>query len=86
MSIRWRSIPFAPVADERRRRRGSDAIRLVLASLAVLGATVAVRANLHPEFAVLRWLSPPPDGVRWPVETPRQRKMAIRTCRSPPRR
>ena len=64
----WRSIVLAPMGDGRRRRRGSDAIRLIIACLLVLAAVVIVRANLHPELTVERVLSPPPEGVRWLVD------------------
>ena len=64
----WRSIVFAPIGDGRRRRRSSDATRLILASLAVLCSVEIVRANLHPEVTVQRVLGSPPDGVRWLVD------------------
>jgi glycosyltransferase 2 family protein len=64
----WRSILFAPIGDGRRRRRGSDATRLIVAFLTVACAIEIVRANLHPEVTVQRVLGSPPDGVRWLVD------------------
>ena len=64
----WRSITFAPIGDGRRRRRGSDATRLIIASLAVLCSVEIVRANLHPEVTVQRVLGSPPNGLRWLVD------------------
>jgi glycosyltransferase 2 family protein len=64
----WRSIVLAPIGDGRRRRRGSDATRLIIASIAVLASVVVVRANLHPELTFERVISPPPNGIRWLVD------------------
>jgi undecaprenyl-diphosphatase len=63
----WRSILFAPIGDDRRRRRGSDVVRLILASLAVLCAVLVLRSNSHPEGVITHVLSPPPYGIRWLV-------------------
>ena len=54
--------------DGRRRRRGSDAVRLILSVLGVLCAVLLVRADPHPEIVIQRVLSPAPDGVRWLVD------------------
>ena len=64
----WRAIFFAPIGDGRRRRRGSDGVRLVVAGLAVLAAVLVLRSNSHPEDVVTHALSPPPYGVRWLVD------------------
>src|ERR1700733_12945235 len=64
----WRSVVLAPIGDGRRRRRGSDAVRLILSALAVLCVVLVVRTNPHPEIVVQRVLSPAPDGVRWLVD------------------
>jgi glycosyltransferase 2 family protein len=63
----WRAIFFAPIGDGRRRRRGSDAVRLILASLVVLSAVLVLRSNSHPEDVITHVLSPPPYGIRWLV-------------------
>ena len=63
----WRAIFFAPIGDGRRRRRGSDGARVILAILAVLCAVLILRSNSHPEDVITHVLSPPPFGVRWLV-------------------
>jgi len=63
----WRALFFAPVGDGQRRRRGSDAARLILAVLAVVCAVLVLRSNSHPEGVITHFLSPPPYGVRWLV-------------------
>src|SRR5262245_18778173 len=64
----WRSLIFAPLGDGRRRRRGSDGVRLTVAVLATLCAVLAVQSNSRPEQIIAGVLSPPPDGVRWLVD------------------
>jgi glycosyltransferase 2 family protein len=63
----WRAIFFAPIGDGRRRRRGSDGVRLIVAVLATLCAVLVLRSNSHPEDVITHVLSPPPYGVRWLV-------------------
>jgi glycosyltransferase 2 family protein len=62
-----RAIFFAPIGDDQRRRRGSDGVRLILASLVVLAAVLILRSNSHPEDVITHVLSPPPYGIRWLV-------------------
>ena len=62
-----RAIFFAPIGDGQRRRRGSDGVRLILASLAVVCAVLVLRSNSHPEDVITHVLSPPPYGIRWLV-------------------
>lgn len=61
----WRSIVFAPIGDGQTRRRGSDAFRVVFASIAVLLCWLADRAGSRAEHAVATTMSSPPDGLRW---------------------
>ena len=63
----WRSIVFAPVGEGATRRRGSDAVRVVLAVLAVLACWLITGTPAAPEKAVLHFLTPPPSGIRWLV-------------------
>ncbi len=63
----WRAIFFAPVGDGRTRRRGSDAVRLGLAVLAVVLCWVVTRANSSTEQTVASTMASAPDGVRWLV-------------------
>ncbi len=63
----WRSIVFAPEGDGVRRRRGSDGFRLGAAVVVVLVGLAITHIDPSPEHKVLRFISPPPDGVRWLV-------------------
>src|ERR1700722_10029222 len=65
----WRSIVFAPVGDGATRRRGSDAVKVVLAVLAVLFCWLISGTPAAPELAILHFLTPPPEAVRWLVNT-----------------
>ena len=65
----WRAIVFAPVGDGQTRRRGSDAVRLGAAVVAVLICWLATEANSNTEHAIATTLSSPPDGIRWLVST-----------------
>ena len=64
----WRAIFFAPLGDGQRRRRGSDAVRLITALLVVVVAVAVLRSNSHPEDVLTHVLSPPPQGVKWLVD------------------
>jgi glycosyltransferase 2 family protein len=65
----WRSVVFAPLGDgQRRRRRGSDGVRLAVAVVATVCAVLAVQSNSRPEEVIAGVLSPPPEGVRWLVD------------------
>ena len=63
----WRAILFAPVGDGQTRRRGSDAVRLGLAVLAVVVCWVVVRANSAAEHTVAATMASAPQGIRWVV-------------------
>ncbi len=63
----WRAIFFAPVGDGQTRRRGSDAIRLGLAALAVVLCWLITRANSSAEQTVASTMASAPDGIRWLV-------------------
>jgi len=63
----WRPLLFAPIGDGRTRRRGSDGFRVGLSLLVILLCWLATRVNPSSERAVVRALTPPPDGVRWLV-------------------
>ena len=64
----WRAIFFAPLGDGQRRRRGSDAVRLILAVVGIVGAIAVLRSDSYAEDVVTHALSPPPYGVRWLVD------------------
>ncbi len=65
----WRSIVFAPRGDGQRRRRGSDAVRVMVAVLASLVGLLAIRAGSHPEHEIANALNSPPEGVAWLVSS-----------------
>ena len=64
----WRAIFFAPLGDGQRRRRGSDAVRLITALFVVVVSVAVLRSNSHPEDVLTHVLSPPPQGVKWLVD------------------
>lgn len=66
---RWRSIVLAPTGDGRVHRRGSDALRVIAAVLALVACELVIRADSSSELAVVRALTPPPQGIRWLVAT-----------------
>ncbi|HXW33283.1 MAG TPA: hypothetical protein VEJ87_01810, partial [Acidimicrobiales bacterium] len=66
-AIDWRSLILAPVGDGKRRRRGSDGIRLIVSILATLCSVLVIQSNSHPEIVIAKVLSPPPNGIRWLV-------------------
>jgi uncharacterized membrane protein YbhN (UPF0104 family) len=61
----WRAILLAPVGDGQTRRRGSDAVRLGAAGLAVLLCWIVTHANSKAEQEIATTLASPPQGVRW---------------------
>ena len=63
----WRAIFFAPVGDGRRRRRGSDAIRVGIALLVVVICWLATRVNPSSEKALISAVTPVPEGIKWLV-------------------
>ncbi len=65
----WRSIVFAPVGDGATRRRGSDAVKVGVAVLAVLCCWLISGTPAAAQLAVLHFLTPAPEGVRWLVNT-----------------
>ena len=65
----WRSAIFAPLGDGQRRRRGSDAVRLTLALIAVLCAALVVRAvESACRTGRRKGIEPPPQGIKWLVD------------------
>ncbi|HUA94790.1 MAG TPA: YbhN family protein [Acidimicrobiales bacterium] len=63
----WRSIVFAPVGDGATRRRGSDGFRVAAAALILLCCWLITTVPAHPETVITKFLTPPPNGVRWLV-------------------
>ncbi len=65
----WRAIFFAPVGDGATRRRGSDAVKVGVAVLAVVCCWLISGTPAAPELAILHFLTPPPEALRWLVNT-----------------
>ena len=63
----WRAVVLASRGDGSTRRRASDAVRLVVALLIALVATLLIRVNTRPDLDVGNFLSPGPNGIRWLV-------------------
>ncbi len=66
---RWRAIVFAPVGDGQTRRRGSDAVKLGLAVVALAVCWLATKTNSGLEHTVATTLGSPPNGVRWLISS-----------------
>jgi uncharacterized membrane protein YbhN (UPF0104 family) len=64
---RWGSVVFAPVGDGTTRRRGSDGFRVAVAAVVLCCCWLITTVPAHPETVIARFLTPPPDGVRWLV-------------------
>jgi len=63
----WRSVIFAPKGDGATRRRGSDVFRLVTSFLVVLCCWLVIGVNSNFETSVVKFVSPPPQGIKWLV-------------------
>jgi uncharacterized membrane protein YbhN (UPF0104 family) len=66
---RWRAIVFAPVGDGQTRRRGSDAVKLGLAAVALLVCWLGTKTNSTLEHTIATTLGSPPNGVRWLISS-----------------
>ncbi len=63
----WRSVMFAPVGDGQRRRRGSDAVRLVAAVVALGCCLLLIRYDSRIDQAITEVIHPPPWSIDWLV-------------------
>ncbi len=66
---RWRAVVFAPVGDGQTRRRGSDAVKLGLAALALVVCWLGTKTNSNLEHTIATTLGSPPNGVRWLISS-----------------
>ncbi len=66
---RWRAIVLAPVGDGQTRRRGSDAVKLGLAAVALLVCWLGTKTNSNLEHTIATTLGSPPDGVSWLISS-----------------
>ena len=64
---RWRSVAFAPVGNDIRRRRGSDGLRLVAAVTALLLCVLIIRYGYRVDSVITRVVNPPPASISWLV-------------------
>ncbi len=64
-----RAVFLGPRGGGTLRRRASDAFRLGFAIAVVAVSIPVMRANSAAELALVHFLNPPPDGVRWLVTT-----------------
>ncbi len=63
----WRSVMFAPVGDGQRRRRGSDAVRLAAAVLALGCCLLVIRFDSRTDQAIAEIIHTPPWSIDWLV-------------------
>ena len=63
----WRSVMFAPVGDGRRRRRGSDGVRLATAIVALGCCLLLIRYDSRMDQAITEVIHPPPWSIDWLV-------------------
>jgi uncharacterized membrane protein YbhN (UPF0104 family) len=64
---RWRSLVFAPVGDGQRRRRGSDGVRLALATGGLLCCVLIIHYGFRVDRTITRVINPPPSSISWLV-------------------
>jgi glycosyltransferase 2 family protein len=64
---RWRSLVFAPVGDGQRRRRGSDGLRLALATVGLLCCVLIIHYGFRVDRTITRVINPPPSSISWLV-------------------
>lgn len=69
MLTTWRATIFAPVGDGQRRRRGSDVVRLLLGTVALVLCWLATVAGSSAEHSIAVDLASVPLGARWVVTT-----------------
>src|SRR5438093_11672013 len=63
----WRSVVFAPVGSGRRRRRGSDGVRLAAAVLVLVCCLLVIRYDSRIDRAITQVIHPPPRSITWLV-------------------
>ena len=63
----WRSVLLAPAGDGRRRRRGTDGMRLVAAVLALACCLLIIHYDSRIDRAIVAVIHPPPWSITWLV-------------------
>jgi uncharacterized membrane protein YbhN (UPF0104 family) len=61
----WRQVLFAPVGDDRRRRRGSDGLKVGLAALSLLCCVLTIGYSSHFDRVIAQTVHPPPHSISW---------------------
>jgi hypothetical protein len=81
----WRSVLLAPVGDGRRRRRGTDGMRLVAAVLALVCCLLIIHYDSRIDRAIVAVIHPPPWSITWLVtvvyQAPKGRESATERYR-----
>jgi glycosyltransferase 2 family protein len=63
----WRSVLLAPVGDGRRRRRGTDGMRLAAAIVALACCLLIIHYDSRVDRAIVAVIHPPPWSITWLV-------------------
>jgi len=63
----WQSVLFAPAGDGRRRRRGTDGMRLAAAVLALACCLLVIHYDSRVDRAIVAVIHPPPWSITWLV-------------------
>src|ERR1700749_342280 len=63
----WRSVLLAPAGDGRRRRRGTDGMRLAAAILALGCCLLIIHYDSRADRAIVTVIHPPPWSITWLV-------------------
>ena len=63
----WRSVLLAPVGDGRRRRRGTDGMRLAAAVVALACCLLIIHYDSRIDRAIVAVIHPPPWSITWLV-------------------
>ena len=63
----WRSVLLAPAGDGRRRRRGTDGMRLAAAILALACCLLIIHYDSRIDRAIVAVIHPPPWSITWLV-------------------
>ena len=63
----WRSVLLAPAGDGRRRRRGTDGMRLAAAVLALVCCLLIIHYDSRIDRAIVAVIHPPPWSITWLV-------------------
>ncbi|MGD0557404.1 MAG: YbhN family protein [Streptosporangiaceae bacterium] len=77
MANRWYSLLLAPDGDGRRRRRGTDGMRLAGAVVGLLCCVLVIRYTSRVDSAITGVLNPPPRSITWLVTVVYQAGLSV---------